>query len=299
VETYLMADTTRTLGRLEPGLPRALLAWFAVAATLATAVFAARQGSNSAVALALATLAGGATDALQGIGEAIPLGFAFGLGMAAAVNPCGFALLPTYLGLYLNTAAGDRVGWPAQVSRALQVSVAMTLSFVALFGAVGLILGVIGASAGGWLPWVSLSTGVMLAIAAGRLLAGGSVAAPSAERLATRLGSAATSTGLVAYAAYGLAFALSSLGCALPLFLTVVGTGVARGGVLGGMSELVLYALGMSVVVSLLTVSFGLFGRGVLARVRAVGGVLQPVSSALLLATGGYIVYYWLSAGGG
>jgi cytochrome c biogenesis protein CcdA len=262
------------------------------------AVLAARAGSNSALALAMATLAGTATDALQSFGEAIPLGFAFGLGMAAAVNPCGFALLPTYLGLYLGTAAGERLPWPAQLRRALAVSAAMTISFVALFGAAGLILGGVGAAVGGWLPWVSLGTGVVLAVVGGRLLAGGCVEAPGAVLLADRLGGVANRTGLVAYAAYGLAFALSSLGCTLPLFLTVVGSGVARGGVAAGLEQLVLYALGMGAVVSMLTVLVSLFGGGVLARVRGAGRVLEPVGAVLLLATGGYIVYYWLSAGG-
>ena len=105
-------------------------------------------------------------------------------------------------------------------------------------------------------------------------------------------------TGLLAYAAYGLAFALSSLGCTLPLFLTVVGTGVARGGLAGGLGQLVLYALGMGAVVSLLTVLVSLFGGGVLARARGAGRVLEPVGAVLLLVTGGYIVFYWLSAGG-
>jgi len=246
----------------------------------------------------VATLAGEATNRLQGIGEAIPLGVAFGLGMAAAVNPCGFALLPTYLGLYLGTATGERIPWPAQVRRALRVSTVMTMSFVALFGAAGLILGFLGAAVGGWLVWVSLATGVVLAIAGGRLLAGGSLDAPAAERLADRLGGAANRTGLLAYAAYGLAFGLSSLGCTLPLFLTVVGIGLAGGGIAGALGQLVLYALGMSAVVSVLTILVALFGRGVLARVRVAGRVLQPLSAALLLATGGYIVYYWLSAGG-
>jgi hypothetical protein len=63
---------------------------------------------------------------------------------------------------------------------------------VALFGAVGLIPGVVGAAVGGWLPWLSLATGVVLAIAGGRLLAGGSIDAASAERLADRFGAAAT-----------------------------------------------------------------------------------------------------------
>jgi cytochrome c-type biogenesis protein len=304
METTLMAATSRTLAGIERGLPRRLLSWVAVVATLAVAVLAARSGSTSALSLGVATASGGATDLLQGIGEAIPLGFAFGLGMAAAVNPCGFALLPTYLGLYLGTAAGERgdrreqLPWAAQVRRAFTVSTTMTMSFVMLFGLAGLILGAIGTAAGSWLPWLSLGTGVVLAVAGGQLLAGGSVGATPAERLADRLGGAAKRRGLVAYAAYGLAFALSSLGCTLPLFLTVVGTGIARGGMAGALGQLVLYALGMGAVVSLLTALVGLFGRGVLARVRGAGRVLQPLSAVLLLTTGGYIVYYWLSAGG-
>jgi len=293
-----MADTVRSLAGREPSLPRSAVVGAAVVATLLAAVLAARAGSTSGLTLVVATLANGATDALQRTGEAIPLGVAFGLGMAAAVNPCGCALLPAYLALYLGTAAGQPRPWPHQVARALQVSAAMSASFVALFAAAGLVLGAMGAAAADWLPWLSLSTGVLLAILGGRLLAGGAVTAVAAERLADRLGGIAAQNSLLAYAAYGLAFALSSLGCTLPLFLAAVGTGVARGGLLGGLGQLVLYGLGMSVVVALLTVLFGCFGGGVLARVRGVAGRLQPLSGALVLATGGYIVYYWLSAGG-
>jgi cytochrome c biogenesis protein CcdA len=81
------------------------------------------------------------------LGDAVPFGYAFGVGMAAAVNPCGFALLPTYLGLYLGSAAGDQRAWPSQLGRALLISASMTASFVALFGAAGLVVGVAGAAA--------------------------------------------------------------------------------------------------------------------------------------------------------
>jgi hypothetical protein len=36
----------------------------------------------------------------------------------------------------------------------------------------------------------------------------------------------------------------------------------------------------------------------VLARVRWAGWIFEPLGAVLLLATGGYVVYYWLSAGG-
>ncbi len=80
----------------------------------------------------------------------IPLGYAFGAGMVSTVNPCGFAMLPAYLGLYLgsrNLAAvapagvspsdGDTtsLSMPSQLTRAVLVSLVITGGFLLLFGA--------------------------------------------------------------------------------------------------------------------------------------------------------------------
>jgi cytochrome c biogenesis protein CcdA len=278
---------------------RGVLAWTAVAVTLAAAVLAALQGSaDGGLTLGVVTLAGSATDGLQGLGEVIPFGYAVGVGMASAVNPCGAALLPAYLGLYLGTATHEARPWPAQIGRALLVSTTMSGSFIALFGVAGMFLGLAGAVIGGLLPWLSVAVGGLLVVAGGRVLAGRRLPAAPAERLADRVGRATGHASLLGYAVYGLAFALSSLGCTLPLFLAVVGAGFARGGFVAGFEELVLYALGMAVVVSTLTVLVAVLGRGVLTHLRSAGWVLEPFSAVLLLGTGGYIVYYWLSTGG-
>jgi cytochrome c biogenesis protein CcdA len=263
--------------------------------TLGIAVLGAVQPGSGGLAIAVSTLASGAGDALQGVGAAVPLGYAFAAGMASAVNPCGFALLPTYIGLYLGTSAAVRPSWPAQLKRALVVSLTMTGSFILLFGAAGLILDAAGALVGPFLPWLSIGTGVLLVIAGGRLVAGGSLSSKSTERLADSLGATANQVGVLGYAAYGFAFALSSLGCTLPLFLSVVGAGFAQ---TQAIKELLLYALGMASVVLALTVLVAIAGRGVFAHVRGAGRILQPLGAVLLLGTGGYIVYYWLSAGG-
>ena len=53
------------------------------------------------------SLSGNSSTWLGGIGLGIlaPLGFAFAAGMAAAVNPCGFAMLPAYLALYMGSVS--------------------------------------------------------------------------------------------------------------------------------------------------------------------------------------------------
>jgi cytochrome c-type biogenesis protein len=283
-------------GSANPGaLVRTAIGWAAAVVTLGGAILSALQPGSVGLAVAVSTLAGSAGDALQVAGAAIPFGYPFVVGMASAVNPCGFALLPTYLGLYLGTTAADRRSWPAQLRRALVVSVTMTGSFVLLFGAAGLVLDAAGAIVGPLLPWLSVSVGVVLVLAGGRLVAGGSLGAQPAGRLADSLGSTAGQVGLRGYAAYGFAFALSSLGCTLPLFLSVVGAGISQ---TQAIKDLLLYALGMGSVVLLLTVLVAIVGRGVFARARGAGRILHPLGAVLLLATGGYIVYYWLSAGG-
>src|SRR5438128_9808400 len=114
--------------------PRTALGPVAALLVLGVAIASSRAvGPASGLAVAVSTLSGGATDTLQGLADALPLGYAFAVGMAAAVNPCGFALLPTYLGLYLGTATGQQRPWSTQLRRALVVSVAMTATFVALF----------------------------------------------------------------------------------------------------------------------------------------------------------------------
>ena len=88
-------------------------------------------------------LAGNSSSFLGGLGLLAPLGFAFAAGMASAVNPCGFAMLPAYLGLYLGGTEKGR-GNPRPVwhlGRALLVGGAVTAGFVVLFGIAGLVIG--------------------------------------------------------------------------------------------------------------------------------------------------------------
>lgn len=82
------------------------------------------------------------------------LGFALGAGTLAALNPCGFAMLPAYLVLFVATPANAaesslRLG---AVSRALAATAAMTAGFLAVFVTLGLVLTPIASTVQRWLP---------------------------------------------------------------------------------------------------------------------------------------------------
>ena len=150
-----------------PLLRREATAALAVLVALALAVGGALlgRGGEAGPALAVASLSTTAGDALQGIGDVLPLGYAFAAGLAAAVNPCGFALLPGYLGLCLGAGAGRG---RSSLPRAVVVGGTMTASFVALFGLMGLVLATVATSLIALLPWVNLIIGLVLVLAGGR-----------------------------------------------------------------------------------------------------------------------------------
>jgi cytochrome c-type biogenesis protein len=262
---------------------------------IAFAVSAALVGDRDGqFALGVLVLAGGWSARLQDAGSILPPGYAFAAGMAAAVNPCGFALLPGYLALHLH---GGDSSVRRPLVRALGLGLTVTASFVVLFGAMGLVMSAASTVIVSALPWASVAVGAALVIVGARMLAGTPVYFGMAERGGAGLSRMTHRGDAVGYAAYGLSFGLTSLACTLPLFLGVVGSALAVAGALAALAQFVLYGLGMGVVLTALAIASASFGRG-LSRIRGIAACLEPVSAILLLVSGAYVIYYWLTIGG-
>src|ERR687898_3352780 len=124
----------------------------------------------------------------RSISALLPVGFAFGAGMVAAVNPCGFAMLPAYLSLYLGAREEEFAKRPAgtRALRALLVGFAVSSGFVLLFAAAGVVVAAGGHALLGGMPWVGLSIGVVLSVLGLWMLAGGGFFACFFPRIAGR-----------------------------------------------------------------------------------------------------------------
>jgi cytochrome c-type biogenesis protein len=232
----------------------------------------------------------------SGAGSSIWWVYAFLLGIVAAFNPCGFALLPAYLGLYLNEGNTGK-SFAARTRRSLAVSAVVAVAFTLLFGVTGALFSLASSLIVRLLPWVGLGVGVLLTIAGGMSLGGRSLGLDTAQQVASKVGRDATSSGTRGYAAFGLAYGLASLGCALPLFLALLGTAVAGGGAGSAVVAFALYGVGMATTLGVLTLAAGIVNFGILARLRGVGRFVSGLGALLLLASGAYVVYYWLTAG--
>ncbi len=228
----------------------------------------------------------------------LPLGFAFGAGMVSAVNPCGFMMLPAYLGLYLSGDAGAAP--PSRARRLLQpllVGGVVSAGFVVLFGVSGLAISAGARYLVAVFPWIGLGVGVLLVIAGAWLMSGGTLYSGLAARAAGRVGQPER-VGLRGYFLFGISYGTASLSCTLPIFLAVVGTSLAVEGLAASAGQFVLYALGMGLVVLLLTLAVALLKGALVGAMRRALPYVQPVTAGLIVLAGAYIVFYWLTIGG-
>ena len=90
--------------------------------------------------------------------------FAFSAGVVSAVNPCGFAMLPAYLGLYMSTSIyeKDSTHYGKMILKGLFIGCCVGLGVLSLFLFVGLITGFALNFIRSIMEWVGLLLGVGL-----------------------------------------------------------------------------------------------------------------------------------------
>ncbi len=226
----------------------------------------------------------------------LPIGYAFGAGMMASVNPCGFPMLPLYLSLYLGTQEEGfmRLSPSRRMLHAMGVALVVSSGFVVLFGLFGLLVMMGARFVTEVIPFLAVGIGFILLLLGVWMLAGRHVSPSLFMRLSQRIGDPKQG-GLRGFFLYGLAYAICSLSCTLPIFLIVVGSATTAGSLTGGFALFISYAGGMGSVIFALTASMALFKEGVLvAGLRRLFPYMSYASAVLVLLAGGYLIYYWL-----
>lgn len=266
-------------------------------AVIGAALTADSSGTDD-VNLFVERISGESSTFLGDISFLAPLGFAFAAGMASAVNPCGFAMLPAYLGLYLGSGeqSEGRTNPTRQLGQALLVGGVVTLGFILLFGVAGTVIGLGARSVVDLIPWLGLIIGILLTLVGSWMLSGGKLYTGFASRAASRIGNP-NQVNVKSYLLFGLSYGIASLSCTLPIFLIVVGSTLAVSDIPTAAGQFVLYALGMGLVIMALTIGIALFKGAMTGILRKALPYIEPVGSWLMVAAGSYIVYYWLTIG--
>lgn len=210
---------------------------------------------------------------------------AFTAGMVAAFNPCGFALLPGYIGAYI---AADDVAtrMDQRIRRALRLAATMSIGFSVVFTAIGFVIELVSEQLRDVLPWVTILVGALLVMAGVLMMAGWK---PNVRIPVPALGRTGSKDARVI--GYGAVFAIASLSCTIGPFLAVTGAALT---VTSAASVLtyVAYALGMGFMVFAIGVVSSVAHDRLAHRLRSVSRAVSRIGGGLMALAGAYVIWY-------
>lgn len=215
----------------------------------------------------------------------------FSTGLLAAVNPCGFVLLPTYL-LYFLGMENLRPGTErTSIRRALTVSLAVSVGFVSVF----VVIGAIYKWSTNWFveraPWISLAIGIALVVLGVAMVFGYRLPVTT-----PKLGVGERDRTVRSMFVFGIAYAVASIGCTIGLFISNVLGAVSTDGIVHGIVAVGMFGLGMALIVTGLTVTLALANTALLRLLRRTMSVFEYVAGVFVMLAGVYLSWYWYTS---
>jgi cytochrome c biogenesis protein CcdA len=216
--------------------------------------------------------------------------FAFTAGMLATVNPCGFAMLPAYLSFFLGVEEGyDDEPVALRVLRAMVVSTSVAAGFLAVFTLIGAIVNAGAQELVRWFEYATPVIGLALVVLGIAMLFGYRLpfTTPKLER-------GGQDRTLRSMFVFGVSYAVASIGCTLPLFVSAVLGTFTTTSYLSGMLMIAAYGAGMALVLTALTVALALARGGMVRFLRKAMPYIDPIAAVMLILAGAYVAYYGL-----
>ena len=221
--------------------------------------------------------------------DGLNLAFAFSAGVLATVNPCGWAMLPSFVSYYLGSREEGYAERPL-ASRAVEglfLGLLVTVGFLAVFGTAGIVISAGLRTVVKYMPFAALAVGIALVLLGLWLLAGKnlpfSLPVPNLEVRARNPKSVFL---------FGMAYAFASLSCTLPVFLAVIGASLTTAGFAGSATMFFSYAAGMATVLMSVALGAALVKGAVAQWFRKLLPYMHRLGAGLLVLAGLYLILY-------
>ncbi len=174
----------------------------------------------------------------------------------------------------------------------------MAAGVLSLFAVVGWAMQTIRAVLLPMLPWLAVFVGVLLVVLGTILLVRPSISLglPATSRLTQ---TAAEGRAWLSTYLFGVGYGLASLGCTLPIFLTITGQSLATGSAEDALAVFLAYGAGMSWILVLASLAVALGNIMLLQLLRAGMSWVRAAGAAGMIAAGVYLVYFYRAVFGG
>ena len=201
-------------------------------------------------------------------------------------------MFPAYVGYQLGSLEAGRNPITATL-KGIVLGLSATTGFIVVFSVIGLVIVAGVRIVGKVLPFAGLTIGVIIAsVGLWLILSRHHIGFMTASRVNLGQG-----RGLKNVFLFGIAYAIASLSCALPLFLAAVGLVAGQTLSVNGVAEImiatVMYGLGMGVIIVAATVGIVFFKELISKGMRTVFPFVEPVGKLAMVGAGIYLIYYW------
>ena len=209
-------------------------------------------------------------------------------GLVAAVNPCGFILLPTYLMYFLGVSGGVPGTQKASITRALKVSAAVSSGFLAVFLAIGFLSVPLRSTISANSKYVTGFIAIGLIVLGTAMLFGYKL-----PFMTPQIDSGKKDQTVKSMFVYGVAYAVASIGCTIGLFLATVFSTRPDETFIDSVANMIAYGAGMALLVSALTVGFAFANTTLLKFLRNAMQYVDKIAAAFVMLSGLYLAWYF------
>ena len=181
------------------------------------------------------------------------LGYSFIAGVLAAINPCGIVMLPAYLSLYVYSNSDDNdITTSKKIRNSLNIILFVGVGFVALFSLSAVIVSLSSELVGDLIPFLSILLSMLILYFGIGELKGEQIFSSKISSLSSKIGNP-KNTNPIGFILFGVSYGLASVGCALPIFISVVTKSINAQSNQRIFLDFISYSLGMLSVITILT----------------------------------------------
>jgi cytochrome c biogenesis protein CcdA len=204
-------------------------------------------------------------------------------GVLTFFSPCSFPMLPAYLTFYLGLGE-EKESYRKAVRKGVINGLLSTAAFILVFSVFGVLTSAFSEYINPYMRYIEPIVGVAL-IVLGVLFAVG-------KSFSLHIGAVDPKKGVFSFS---LLYALASIGCALPVFVSMILFAVTSGGFYSAFVIFLLYALGMGAMMTLINLLLASAKQGAINAIRKNMGLVRMFSAAFMICVGVYLIYYYFT----
>ncbi len=249
------------------------------------------ETNNVAYLEEVLNISSNSSNLLSSILDYFDIGYSFVAGSLAAVNPCGIVMLPVYLALYVRGEDGNN-NLSQKLNSSFKVIISVGLGFIILFVLISGIVFFSKSIIGSLIPYLSIFLSIFIIYFGIGEIFRKKTFNSTLMSLGSKIGNP-KNIGIIPYVLFGISYGLVSVGCALPIFISLV-TKTLDNSFFGILINFIMYSLGMLFVIAFITFS-ALFSVNSFAKFNNFIRSNSSIIFGLFLTMAGmYMLSYWI-----